>query len=134
MFLLKSYRLFDTIHMYEIGTSIFGEDNLPYRSHIVYSRKYSSRNTAVSTRKPNSYKRIRCSLPEIILLNRAPLTDKQKGEHTKTRNYIRRETSFEKYVSLESVLTVHERSLLRKISLSLATRKCHIHGTLRLFV
>lgn len=73
----------------------------------------------VSTRKPNSYKRIRCSLPEIILLNRAPLTDKQKGEHTKTRNYIRRETSFEKYVSLESVSTVHERSLLRKIYLSL---------------
>lgn len=78
--------------MYEIVTGILGENNLPHRSHIVYSRKYSSRNTAVSTRKPNSYKRIRRSLPEIILLNRAALTGKQKGEHTKTRNYIRRET------------------------------------------
>ena len=116
-FALKSnHPLSNTIHMHDLSIRLLpSESNLPSTvQYISCSRKRSSRSPLASLhqgKNPNSLgeTRTRRSFPEIIPLNRAafnegggsePKKKKRTKKHATTGNYIRRETSFEKHVSL----------------------------------
>lgn len=111
-FALKSnLSLSNTIHMHVLSIRLLpSESNLSsIVQHIAcFKETFVSRRSTLSSlsRGRNRIHSMKPELPEIILLNRAAFNEwggsekKKTRKHATTGNYIWRETSFEKYVSL----------------------------------